>query len=69
VKVDRKSNEITAIPELIESLDLKGAIVTIDAMGTQHAIANMIIEKEANYILALKGNQGTLESNVKEIFI
>ncbi len=67
-KVDGKSNEISAIPELIESLDLKGAIVTIDAMGTQYAIANKIIEKEANYILALKGNQGSLEADVREIF-
>jgi predicted transposase YbfD/YdcC len=67
-KVAGKSNEITAIPELIDTLDLKGAIVTIDAMGTQHAIANKIIEKEANYVLALKGNQSSLVEDVKEIF-
>lgn len=68
-KVAGKSNEITAIPELIDTLDLKGAIVTIDAMGTQHAIANKIIEKEANYVLALKGNQSSLVDDVKEIFV
>lgn len=67
-KVAGKSNEITAIPELIDTLDLNGAIVTIDAMGTQHAIANKIIEKEANYVLALKGNQSSLVEDVKEIF-
>lgn len=67
-KVNGKSNEITAIPELIDTLDLKGSIVTIDAMGTQHTIAKKIIEKEADYILALKGNQGSLAEDVKEIF-
>jgi predicted transposase YbfD/YdcC len=54
-----KSNEITAIPELLRLVDLKGAIVTIDAMGTQKAIAGQIIEGEADYVLALKGNQET----------
>lgn len=67
-KVAGKSNEITAIPELIDTLYLKGSIVTIDAMGTQHAIANKIIGKEANYVLALKGNQSSLVEYVKEIF-
>jgi predicted transposase YbfD/YdcC len=54
-----KSNEITAIPELLRLVDLKGAIITIDAMGTQKAIAAQIIEGEADYVLALKGNQET----------
>ena len=55
-----KSNEITAIPELLKSVDIKGAIITIDAMGTQKAIAEQIIAGEADYVLALKGNQETL---------
>jgi predicted transposase YbfD/YdcC len=55
-----KSNEITAIPELLRLVDIKGAIITIDAMGTQRAIAAQIIEGEADYVLALKGNQETL---------
>ena len=64
-KVDAKSNEITAIPKLLDLLDLKGQIITIDAMGTQKAIAKQIIEKEGDYILALKGNQGTLNKEVR----
>src|SRR5512147_2815994 len=52
-----KSNEITAIPELLRLVDLQGAIITIDAMGTQKAIAAQIIEGQADYVLALKGNQ------------
>jgi predicted transposase YbfD/YdcC len=64
-KVDEKSNEITAIPLLLDLLSLKGNIVTIDAMGCQRAIAEKIHEKEADYILALKGNQGTLNDDVK----
>lgn len=63
--VDEKSNEITAIPKLLDLLDLKGHIVTIDAMGTQKAIAKQIIEKGSDYILALKGNQGTLNEDVR----
>ncbi|HXZ81461.1 MAG TPA: ISAs1 family transposase [Terriglobales bacterium] len=55
-----KSNEITAIPELLRLVDIKGAIITIDAMGTQKAIAAQIIEREGDYVLALKGNQETL---------
>src|SRR5438552_3748777 len=55
-----KSNEITAIPELLALVDIKGAIITIDAMGTQKAIAAQIIEQKADYVLALKGNQETL---------
>lgn len=60
VATDEKSNEITAIPQALELVDLKGAIVTIDAMGTQTAIAQQIVDSEGDYILALKGNQGTL---------
>jgi predicted transposase YbfD/YdcC len=59
-----KSNEITAIPELLGLVDIKGAIVTIDAMGAQKAIAEQIIEGEADYVLALKGNQETLHQAV-----
>ena len=55
-----KSNEITAIPELLRLVDIKGAIITIDAMGTQKAIAEQIIAAKADYVLALKGNQDTL---------
>jgi predicted transposase YbfD/YdcC len=61
-----KSNEITAIPELLRLVDIKGAIITIDAMGTQKAIAERIIEGGADYVLALKGNQGTLHQAVIE---
>ena len=59
-----KSNEITAIPELLRLVDIKGAIITIDAMGTQKAIAAEIIDGEADYVLALKGNQETLHQAV-----
>ncbi len=59
-KVDGKSNEIKAIPELLDILALKGAIISIDAMGCQRAIAEKIIKKKADYVLALKGNQPEL---------
>ena len=59
-----KSNEITAIPELLQLVDIKGSIITIDAMGTQKAIAATIINCEADYVLALKGNQETLQQAV-----
>jgi predicted transposase YbfD/YdcC len=59
-----KSNEITAIPELLRLVDIKGAIITIDAMGTQKAIAAQVIEQGADYVLALKGNQETLHNAV-----
>ncbi len=68
-KVDAKSNEITAIPELLDLLALKGCIVTIDAMGCQRAIAQKIIEQGADYVLALKGNQPTLEQAVARFFV
>src|SRR4051812_1439208 len=61
-----KSNEITAIPELLRLVDIRGAIITIDAMGTQRAIAAQIIEGEADYVLALKGNQESLHQAVIE---
>jgi predicted transposase YbfD/YdcC len=68
VKVDGKSNEITAIPELLRLLHLKGCIVTIDAMGTQKEIAELICEKGADYVLALKDNQPNLKAEVEGIF-
>jgi len=68
VKTEEKSNEITAIPELLEVLDISGCIVTIDAMGCQKKIAGKIIEKDADYILALKGNQGNLAKEVEAFF-
>ena len=64
VACEEKSNEITAIPELLRLVDIKGAIITIDAMGTQKAIAEQIVESGADYVLALKGNQGTLHDAV-----
>jgi predicted transposase YbfD/YdcC len=67
-KVDEKSNEITAIPELLRLLYVKGCIVTIDAMGTQKEIAEQIREKGADYMLALKDNQPFLRAEVEGIF-
>jgi len=64
VATDEKSNEITAIPEVLKLVDLRGAIITIDAMGTQRAIAKQIVAGEGDYVLALKGNQGTLHQAV-----
>ena len=63
--VEEKSNEITAIPELLEKIQVKGQVITIDAMGTQTAIAEKIRKKRADYVLALKGNQGTMHEDVK----
>jgi predicted transposase YbfD/YdcC len=65
VKVDEKSNEIVAIPKLLAMLSLEGAIVTIDAIGCQRDIARTIIDKKADYVLALKGNQTSLHDDVK----
>lgn len=65
-KVDGKSNEITAIPQLLKVLYLKGAIVTIDAIGCQKEIVSTIIDKEAHYVIALKKNQGGLYQRVEE---
>ncbi len=67
-KVSDKSNEITVIPKLLDLLTIKGATITIDAMGCQREIAAKIIAKEADYVLALKGNQGTLRQDV-ELFL
>jgi predicted transposase YbfD/YdcC len=67
-KVDGKSNEITALPELIDILDLAGCIVTIDAMGCQLKIVEKIVDKSADYVIALKPNQGNLYAEVKQIF-
>ena len=67
-KTNEKSNEITAIPELLQALALKGCIVTIDAMGCQEAIAEQIIKKKADYVLALKGNQGHLHEDITQFF-
>lgn len=68
VKTDEKSNEITAIPELLKLLVLEGAIVTIDAMGCQQQIAEKIVEQKADYVLAVKQNQGHLLDDIKEAF-
>jgi predicted transposase YbfD/YdcC len=68
VKVAEKSNEIVAIPKLLEMMAIEGAIVTIDAMGCQRDIAQKIIDKKADYVLALKGNQGLLREDV-ELFV
>ena len=67
-KVDSKSNEITALPKLIELLDLKGRIVTIDAMGAQRDICSQIIAQGGDYVISLKGNQGTLHQDVTDYF-
>ncbi len=68
VKVDEKSNEITAIPELLDMLEVAGCIVTIDAMGCQTDIAAKIISKEADYVLSVKGNQVTLYEDLIQYF-
>ena len=67
-KVDEKSNEITAIPDVLKILDIKGCIVTLDAMGCQQKIAKQIIDQGGDYILGLKGNQGTTLETVEEHF-
>jgi predicted transposase YbfD/YdcC len=68
VKTAEKSNEITAIPKLLEMIDIKGHIVTIDAMGAQKNIAEQIIKQGGDYVISLKGNQGNLHKNVKIAF-
>jgi predicted transposase YbfD/YdcC len=67
-KVDEKSNEITAIPKLLEALELSGTVVTIDAMGCQRGIAEKIVAKQADYILAVKENQGSLLDGIRDSF-
>jgi predicted transposase YbfD/YdcC len=69
VAVDEKSNEITAIPELLEMLDLSGALVTIDAMGCQKNIAKRVVDGGADYLLMVKGNQERLHDDILEAFI
>jgi predicted transposase YbfD/YdcC len=69
VVVDAKSNEITAIPKLLEILDLSGSIVTIDAMGCQVEIAQKIVDAKADYVLAAKGNQPTLHQGIDAFFL
>jgi len=66
LKVSQKSNEITAIPTLVEAVLVKGCTITIDAMGCQKEIARTIIENQADYILAVKGNQGNLEQAIQD---
>ena len=68
VKREEKSNEITAIPQLLQLLELKGCIVTIDAMGCQKEIAQGILDRDADYVLALKENQGRLYRDVRDLF-
>jgi predicted transposase YbfD/YdcC len=68
-KVDEKSNEITAIPKLLAALELTGTVVTIDAMGCQREIARQIIAKKADYVLAVKDNQGLLAEQVRDSFL
>ena len=65
---EEKSNEITAIPKLLALLELHGCIVTIDAMGCQRALAERIVEQGGDYVLGLKGNQGSLHEAVEEYF-
>jgi predicted transposase YbfD/YdcC len=68
LKTEEKSNEITAIPALLQVLDVQGCIVTIDAMGCQKAIAKQIVDQGADYVLALKANQGNLYAAVEQLF-
>ena len=68
VKVNDKSNEITVIPELLQVLALQGCTVTIDAMGCQKDIAAQIVDKKADYVLALKGNHATMHEEIREFF-
>lgn len=69
IKTPEKSNEITVIPELLKSLELKGCLVTIDAMGCQKKIIDVIVEQEANYLLAVKDNQPALHQTIQNYFI
>jgi predicted transposase YbfD/YdcC len=68
VKVDKKSNEITAIPQLLQMLDVTGCIVTVDALGCQPEIPETIVNQEADYVLAVKENQGRLYEDIQELF-
>ena len=64
-KVKEKSNEITAIPEILKLLDLNGRIITIDAMGCQRDICQQIVDQEGDYLIAVKGNQKTLFEDIR----
>ena len=66
--IDDKSNEITAIPKLLKLLEIKGCIITIDAMGCQHTITDQIIDQKGDYVIGLKGNQGNLYEVVEDFF-
>jgi predicted transposase YbfD/YdcC len=68
IKTDEKSNEITAVPELLDMIDVEGSIVTADAMSCQKAITQKITEKKADYVIGLKGNQETLRDDVELYF-
>lgn len=68
VKVDDKSNEMTAIPKLLTRLDIAGSVITIDAMGCQKKIAEQIVQQKGDYVLSLKRNQGSLQDDVKTYF-
>ena len=68
VKIDEKSNEITAIPKLLKRLDITGTVITIDAMGCQKKIAKQIVKQKADDVLSLKGNQGNLHDDVVTYF-
>lgn len=68
LKVDGKSNEITALPALLKLLDVKGCVVTMDAMGCQKELARQIVEQEGDYVLCLKGNQSSLHEDVQYFF-
>ena len=67
-KVEGKYNEITALPELIQILDLAGCIVTIDAIGCQRELVKKNVEKDADYVIAVKNNQRTLSEQIKQLF-
>ena len=69
LRVDDKSNEIPAVPELLKLLYIKNAIVTLDAMGAQEETVNCICAGGADYVIALKGNQGALHEAVKDSFV
>jgi predicted transposase YbfD/YdcC len=66
--VEEKQNEIVAIPDLLDEINIRNCIITIDAMGTHKKIVDKIISKKADYVLALKGNQGELHKNVVDYF-
>lgn len=68
LKVGEKTNEISILPELLEMIDIEGAVVSLDAMGCQREISKTILDKKGDYLLSLKGNQGNLEKHTKELF-